>query len=94
MVGVVGEVAGYQGVTEGGARATSEEGTVATLGEWRHRPGGKWIVERMTCFGWRSRWMWDVRGADGAFECGYTWCYWLARRRAIAALAKMRGDDS
>lgn len=63
-----------------------------TLNEWHHRPGGKWRVDWLGT-SWRYRYAWIARAGEG-HELGEAPFAWLARRRAIAAMDRMRaGND-
>lgn len=81
---------------------------MATLGEWHHRPGGRWRVWRSEFVLWKIgpllirgyQWTADsdatVTRLDRVkvhpFDEGHVACAWLARARAIAALRRMRRD--
>ena len=57
------------------------------LGTWHHRPGGKWRVEVWGV--WLCAYAWAAQVGD-CYDDGYAPWAWLARRRAIAALRRMR----
>ena len=86
-----------------GQHVRDREGTVATLGEWHHRPGGEWridsVVFRMANGREHRRYEWTAapmdaegRGTPTDERRGVSRFAFLARRRAISALAKMRRD--
>lgn len=65
-----------------------------TLGTWHSRPGGKWVVVRLRHCGWWRRYTWVARGVNGGNEGNDAPFAWLARRRAIAALDRMRAGNT
>ena len=65
------------------------------MGEWHHRRGAKWMVSELsiwsdTAKAWVRWYEWKANTARGG-AVGYAPYAFLARRRAIAALAKMAG---
>jgi len=57
------------------------------LGEWHHRPGGKWRVDEVVKTGdWYYEWRAE---APNGTDVGYAPFAFLARHRAIAALRRM-----